>query len=303
MKTPLLLSLVVGVALLTGAGGSQLVRCDSGSHAGGADDAGAAAQLATVLDRLQSIEREQSGLRHSLDAATLAAHAPSPATTVSGADIEAAVAAYLQEHGAEALASLVPAGAAASATPAEAGPDPSVLFAALLDPELGDQDRQALFDQARKAGILDALLALFEQRARENPNDPAAQLALGEAYIQKIFEVGDGPAAGEWAVKADQSYDAALAIDSGHWDARFAKAVSLSFWPPIFGKQAEAIGHFETLLEQQSSQAPQPKFAQAYLSLGNLYLQSGKSEQALAVFEAGLKLFPGDAELLAKLSP
>ena len=55
------------------------------------------------------------------------------------------------------------------------------------------------------------------------------------------------------ANKADQAFDAALAVDEKHWDARFTKATALSFWPPIFGKQAESVRQFEILIDQQES--------------------------------------------------
>lgn len=299
MKTPLLLMIVAGIALLAGAGGSQLGRSEDLP----ADEVSdASPQLSSLLERLASMEREQAALRHSLDALALARGPAARTTAVSAAEIDAAVARYLDEQADAQLASASPVdtGAMAQAEPAV---EAQALFTRLLDATLGPDERQALFDEAREAGLLDRIVALFEQLARDNPHDPQAQADLGDAYIQKIFEVGDGPAAGEWAGKADQAYDAALALDERHWDARFDKAVALSFWPPIFGKQAEAIGHLQTLIEQQTQQSPQPKFVQTYLALGNLYLQSGKSAEAQAVFAAGLKLFPSDAELLAKLSP
>jgi tetratricopeptide (TPR) repeat protein len=299
MKTPLALTMVAGVALLAGAAGSLLARGEPRSEAESAEES---RRLAVLIDRLESMEREQAALRQALDGLAPAGALASRATAISVADIDAAVARYLDEQAASTLASATPADDAADA-PAEPALDPQALFGQLLDTTLGPEQRQALWDQGREAGLLDQIVALFEQRARDNPHDPDAQVELGEAYIQKIFEVGDGPAAGEWAGKADQAYDAALAIDERHWEARFSKAVALSFWPPIFGKQAEAIDQLQILLEQQAGQAPQSKHVQAYLALGNLYLQSGKLEEAQGVFAAGLKLFPNDAELLAKLSP
>jgi tetratricopeptide (TPR) repeat protein len=300
MKTPLLLMLVVGVALAAGAGGGLLARGEP--QRPDVEVADESVRLSRLLDRLESMRREQDALRQSLDALALSAAAASRPTSVSGADIDAAVGRYLDEQAVARLDSATPAAAGELAV-AEGAPDPQALFGRLLDVALGPDERQALWDEARTAGVLDQLVALFEQRALDNPRDPEAQVDFGEACIQKIFEVGDGPAAGAWASKADQAYDAALALDERHWEARFSKAVALSFWPPIFGKQAEAIGQLQTLIEQQRDQPPQPKFVQAYLALGNLYLQSGKLEQAQGVFAAGLKLFPNDAELLAKLSP
>jgi len=117
-----------------------------------------------------------------------------------------------------------------------------------------------------------------------------------------VFKAGNGPEAGIWATKADKAFDAALAVDDHCWDARFSKAVSLSFWPPVFGKQGEAIKNFEVLTEQQASQPSDPKFAQTWLLLGNMYQQTGRMDQALATWQKGLALFPGNEALQAQIA-
>ncbi len=171
----------------------------------------------------------------------------------------------------------------------------------LLAGDLDQDASQALWDEAREAGQLDELIAMYEARAEEFSNDPDAQLELGNAYLQKIFEVGDGPAAGLWAGKADASYDRALALDDNHWEARSSKAIALSFWPPIFGKQKEAIQNFELLIAQQANSPLQDKYSQTYLLLGNMYHQTGQGDKANAIWQQGLGLFPDDASLMEQL--
>jgi TolA-binding protein len=175
------------------------------------------------------------------------------------------------------------------------------VLADLFDPELDETARQELWQKAREAGLLDDLVKEFEARAAREPNNPDRKVELAHAYVQKIFEAGNGPLAGVWATKVDQTLDQALELDSHHWDARFSKAVGLSFWPPVFGKQGEAIAQFETLVAQQEAGPSKPKFAETYVLLGNLYQQSGKSEQALATWQKGVALFPENPELLAQL--
>lgn len=160
-------------------------------------------------------------------------------------------------------------------------------------------ERQALWKEITDAGMLDEVVLLFEARAKEQPNDPAAQVDAGKAYLQKVQSASNGPERGLWANKADKSFDAALAIDDRNWEARFQKAVSLSFWPPLFGKQNEAISNFETLIQQQEHQPNQGSFAETHLWLGNLYQQSGKTDKAIAAWQKGLQLFP-DNEALKK---
>ena len=175
-------------------------------------------------------------------------------------------------------------------------------FDQYLNEDLSEEQTEALWKAASEAGQFDALLALFEEHAKANPQSADAQLDLGMAYLQKLFKAGNGPEQGTWAIKADQSFDAALAVDDHHWDARFAKAMSLSFWPPVFGKQTEAIKHFETLIEQQANIPSAPNHAQTWLLLGNMYQQLGKADQALETWQKGLALFPQNAELAQQIS-
>jgi tetratricopeptide (TPR) repeat protein len=263
-----------------------------------ATDGAAEGRLHSALTALQQAQAEQRATLDSL-ALRVGTSAPAP-RELPLAELESAVARALDERLA-AQASLAAGEAGAEAAAAEEF-DLDAAIATLLETDLGEVEREELWQQIRDAGLMDAAVAIFEARAKANPNDPALQVDLAGAYLQKLFEVGSGPLAGVWATKADAAYDAALALDNHHWDARFEKAVSLAFWPPIFGKQAEAIGHFETLLQQQVGQPAQPEFAQTYLWLGNLYQQQGAGEKAIALWKSGLELFPQNAELMAKMA-
>lgn len=166
----------------------------------------------------------------------------------------------------------------------------------------GSDEAAAIWQRAAKEGLTDALVARFEQLAAADPTDPAKRVDLGNAYLQKVFAAGGGPMAGVWAVKADKAFDAALELDPQHWEARFTKAVSLSFWPAALGKQAMAIQEFETLLGQQSTGAPRPEHAQTYLFLGNVHQSSGSIQKALDTWRRGLELFPDNEELRARIA-
>ena len=171
----------------------------------------------------------------------------------------------------------------------------------LLADGLSEQQRVELWQKAKAAGKEDELLAWFQDRAKENPNDADIQVELASAYFQKLNGMTDGPMKGQVAVLADQALDRALELDDHHWEARFSKAVALSFWPPVFGKQQEAINQFETLLAQQSEVPPSPEHASTHLLLGNMYAQMGQQEQAIAAWTQGAELFPDNAEIQAQL--
>ena len=141
------------------------------------------------------------------------------------------------------------------------------------------------------------MIASFERLAAMSPNNPDLQAELGDAYLQKLFDVGTGPTAALYGEKADAAYDAALALDAEHWDARFNKAVSLSLWPTFLGKGSEAIEQFEILIDQQRKREARPEFAQSYYYLGNMYLETGNAEKARRAWSEGLEAFP-DSDIL-----
>jgi tetratricopeptide (TPR) repeat protein len=215
--------------------------------------------------------------------------------------VDAAVERWMAEHGAPASAGTAPGERAAAADEAAAR-DADEMLALLESGTLSAEEQFELVEELRKLGRVEEAIAICERLAEESPNDPAAHVSLAQAYISKIQEVGAGPEAGVWAMKADRSYDRALALDERNWDARFGKATSLSFWPPIFGKQGEAVREFETLLEIQSAGPPQPSHAQTYLFLGNLYQQTGRGEDAVSVWKQGAELFTDDEELAEKVA-
>ncbi len=163
----------------------------------------------------------------------------------------------------------------------------------LVDPTVSDGEKMRVWNALREAKMVDDAVAFFERRAEENPLDPDAHAELGGAYIQKLLDVGDVEK-GRWAMKADRAFDGALELDPRHWDARFSKAVSYSFAPPVFGLQARAIEQFEILRAQQEEQSTEPRFAQTYLLLGNLYANQGKSENAREIWQRGAELYPDE---------
>ncbi|HTF88606.1 MAG TPA: hypothetical protein VK843_09355 [Planctomycetota bacterium] len=169
-------------------------------------------------------------------------------------------------------------------------------LAQLDDPDLSHAELTAVWDKVHKAGLTDALVKSIEERAAREPNNPDLRVALGNAYLQELFVSGE-MSKGKWAMKADSAFDAALELNPEHWEARFTKAVSLSHWPPIFGKQGQAIAEFETLIKQQNAGAKQNEHAQTYIYLGNMYQGSGSVAKAIEAWQKGLDIFPDNAEL------
>ena len=264
-------------------------------------------ELTEMSARLDELLGEQRSLRDELSA--MRDRAPL-ATRDAGREevgaLDAAVQRWMDENG-ERLAALVGAVDGDGVRVIPPAPPERIDFetavAELSDPNAMFDERQELWEKIRAAGQLDEFVAWFEERATNRPDDPEAQVALAQAYLQKVFEVGNSPAAGIWANKADKAYDQALASDPQHWEARFSKAVSLSHWPKVMGKQAEAINHFQVLVEQQELGGQlEPEYAQTYFLLGNLYQEQGDKEKALAIWEQGLGYFPNDESLSGQIA-
>lgn len=175
------------------------------------------------------------------------------------------------------------------------------LLALLDDPEMDDEDWNEVWKKISEAGLMDEALALLEDNVAKDPNNPDAHLALAGGYFGKSMNTANDMEKGIWAMKADNVLNRALELDPYHWDARFTKAVSLTFYPPVMGKQGEAMKHFEILLEQQKQLPPSPGHAQTYLYLGNLHMQTGNHSKASQIWKEGLGIFPDNAELTAQL--
>jgi len=167
----------------------------------------------------------------------------------------------------------------------------------------GNEERERLFQELRDLGRIDEYVAEIERLAAAAPEDIELQIALGHAYLQKLFGMEGSSEVGAIAWKADQAFDRALVLDEGNWNARFTKAVALSNWPAFLGRGAEAIENFELLIEQQESLPGQPShFAMPYLFLGNMLQASGQQKEAIATWKDGLARFPDSEQLQAALA-
>lgn len=261
-------------------------------------DALALERIALTVAR---IEERQTATEKTLEELKMRATSGSAGGRTEVGGIDAAVARWMEEHGgadAEALEETVLGGANDLAATGSV----SDIIAGLLGGALGDVATQELWQRLREEGRLDEVIAEFERLAELDPTNPDLQVDLGGAYLQKIFEVGAGPLAGVFGMKADEAFDRALEIDEHHWEARLTKAISLSNWPAFMGKSGEAIQHFEILIGQQQSGPANPAYAQSYYFLGNMYQQTGDAEKALEAWRRGLDRYPDNEMLLQQLA-
>jgi len=171
----------------------------------------------------------------------------------------------------------------------------------LVSPQSTFAQRQAALEELRKSGKLDLAISELEKRVAEDPRSAECPAALGRAYLQKCGTIQDVREQGILAMKADQAFDAALNLDANNWEARFTKAVAMSYWPTQMNRGLEVMQHFVTLIEQQEVQSPQPQYAQTYVWLGKEYEKYGHAAEAREIWQRGAALYPNDQELRSKL--
>ena len=229
-----------------------------------------------------------------------------PATETAPAQTVEPVAAQ-PEQPAQPAAALPVAKATASTAAVSVNPALEASFLSrtvdiLVSPQATYQQKAEAWKQLREAGKLDHAIAELEQRTANDPRSAEDPAALGQAYLQKCGTIQDVREQGILAMQADKLFDTALSLDPSNWEARFTKAVAMSYWPPMLNKGDEVIQNFQTLIQQQEAQTPQPQFADTYAWLGDQYQKAGRADDARAVWQRGAALFPADQKLQTKLA-
>ena len=178
------------------------------------------------------------------------------------------------------------------ATP-DGGFDLNRAIETLVSPRASFREKQAAWDGLKGAGQLDQAISDLEQRMASDPQSAEYAAALGEAYMKKCAAMTDVREQAIFAMKADKTLETALNLDQSNWEARFMKAVGLSFWPANLNKSQEVVQEFLTLIQQQEGQPKEPQFAQPYLWLGKEYEKAGQAEYAARRSgNAGRRCFP-----------
>ncbi|MFN6147684.1 MAG: tetratricopeptide repeat protein [Planctomycetota bacterium] len=257
-----------------------------------APDQGGVLELQRTVGELQQAQQQLTARLDALAAAPAAARSePERTGPVAPSDqqVAAAVEAYLRQRGSGAAAEAAAGGAAAAF-------DVDAEFAALKGTDFFGNP--AAWKRAHAAGKLDEIVARFEAQAKANPGSPDAQMQLAKAYLAYT---NIDPSKYEFSLKADGAFDKVLELDDHHWEARFTKALSYTFWPEFLGKRKPAIAHFETLVAQQEAMPASPEQAQTYLYLGNL-LERTDPAKAREMWAKGARRHPDSQEQAKKLA-
>lgn len=185
-------------------------------------------------------------------------------------------------------------------------PDSKLVFnqmiESLISPQTSYEQRQGLWKKLSEAGLLDPALTELQQQVASDPRSAGAVTALGEGYYKKAGATDEVRERSMLAMKADQTLEAALNLDPVNWEARFTKAVGMSYWPAELNKGGEVIAQLQMLVQQQESEDPKPQFARTYLRLGEQYEKAGHADDAAQIWQRGASLFPTDPDLKKKIS-
>ena len=304
MKTPLLLTLAVTASVLT----TLLTqRWMAPSKASTADDGVAADRSSDLQPQDAPIVRELRAeiARLETQIASLAARpmqVERASAALSQAEVESIVRDLLQSEAgkASALAEASTLGEEADQALAALVANPAEAFAELRRLGLNTSAGDAIWAAAAKAGTTEDLLELYREAVEQDPNSVEANYNLAKAALDAA-QADPNHSNGVWWRESDDQLGRVLELDEGFADARYDKALNLSFWPSAFGRQPEAIRHFEQLVGD-GNRLSEGRHRQSFLWLGNLYAQNGRIDDALATYRSGLGQYPDDASLLAKLT-
>ncbi len=271
-----------------------LAFSSSGAFAGGA------APVVSSTGDEANVARELAALRQRLDAIDQRSLQPATATTTERHEVIDAV--RIEELIEKVLANRGQVNAAVTVAGPTKVSDPRVASAAVaLAQQLAQAESgaasDALWQKLREMGGLDDAVSWFEQMAAAQPGSADAQTDLGAAYVQKLLQATGEQQRIELGKRIDAQFDKALELEPDHWEARFRKAVGLSYGDAVSGRQTEAIAQFERLVAQQTRTTAQPGQSQTYLYLGRLYAQRGDEKKAREVWQQGLARHPNDGEL------
>ena len=85
------------------------------------------------------------------------------------------------------------------------------------------------------------------------------------------------------------------------WINLYTRGMSYLFWPKIFNRAPMGVADLEKAMKLQSSGPKKNYYVKNYLALGDGYWKTDQLEKARSVWQEGLKQFPDNQQLKARL--
>ena len=145
----------------------------------------------------------------------------------------------------------------------------------------------------------DRSLNFFEKLATSKPESANIHLNSGFAYVDKI------PVAGSitqviLANKALTEFTKAVELQPT-WINLYTRGMSYLFWPKIFNRAPMGVADLERAMKIQAAGPKKGYYVKTYLALGDAYWKTDQLEKARSVWQEGLKQFPDNQQLKARL--
>lgn len=152
---------------------------------------------------------------------------------------------------------------------------------------------------AIKSKDFDRSVSFFEKLATTKPQSANVHLNFGFAYVDKI------PVAGSitqviLANKALTEFTKAVELEP-NWINLYTRGMSYLFWPKIFNRAPMGVADLERALKIQAAGPKKGYYVKTYLALGDAYWKTDQLEKARAVWQEGLKQFPDNQQLKARV--
>jgi predicted Zn-dependent protease len=168
-----------------------------------------------------------------------------------------------------------------------------------------DPDNLMASNEYRKAVIrakeYDRAIDFYGKLTAAHPAAPFAWLNYGYTYVDKIPDAGSITQV-ILANSALTNFSKSIEIKKS-WIALYTRGNSYLYWPKIFGRAPLGVADLEQAVAIARAEPKKRKvYVRAWIALGDGYWKTGQPEKAKATWKEGLQLFPGDAQLQARLA-
>jgi tetratricopeptide (TPR) repeat protein len=176
---------------------------------------------------------------------------------------------------------------------------PKFEAAIVADPDnlrYGNDYRQAVI-QAKQ---YDRCLKFFEKLVADHPNAANAWMNYGFALVDKIPAMGSVSQA-ILSNNALDKFSRSIQIRSTIV-AHYTRGYAYLYWPRVFNRWVLAVADLEEAINKTKTVPKKSYFVKGWVTLGDAYWKLDQFDKAATTWKEGLKQFPGNADLQARLT-
>jgi predicted Zn-dependent protease len=160
----------------------------------------------------------------------------------------------------------------------------------------GNDYRQAVI-QAKQ---YDRCIHFFEKLVADHPSAANAWMNYGFALVDKIPAMGSVSQA-ILSNNALEKFSRSIQIRPTIV-ARYTRGYAYMYWPRVFNRTVLAKADLEEAINKTKTVPKKSYFVWGWVTLGDAYWKLDQFDKAASVWKEGLKQFPGNAELQARLA-